>query len=244
MRRQVPAIIETLLLDADGGVRHLSRHLRRLARTAGMLGVACPVPLIRRRLVAFARRQQAPCIVRMELERDHGRARLKRHPLWRGRGGENGGALCTRLPGGVILHLASRSLGRMPPVLRLAVADVRVHAGDWLLRHKTTRRGFLDGARRRAGRRHGADEVIFLNTRGELTEGSFTNIFVRLIEGGPLLTPPLRCGLLPGVLRQRLLERGEAVEQVLVLHQLRGAREILVGNDVRGLMPARLLRKT
>ncbi|MDF1657228.1 MAG: aminotransferase class IV [Verrucomicrobiales bacterium] len=49
----------------------------------------------------------------------------------------------------------------------------------------------------------GADEAIWTNTMGELCEGTWSNIFVR-IEGG-WKTPPLSSGCLPGVTREKLL---------------------------------------
>ena len=64
-------------------------------------------------------------------------------------------------------------------------------------------------------------------------------MFVR--EGNRLLTPPLRCGLLPGVLRSALLAQGEAIEAVLTVGDIKTAsREgrLRVGNALRGLMPA------
>ena len=53
-----------------------------------------------------------------------------------------------------------------------------------------------------------------------------------------MLTPPLALGLLPGVMRQALLSEGRAMEEPLTLADL--ADGFLLGNAVRGLMPARL----
>ena len=84
---------------------------------------------------------------------------------------------------------------------------------------------------------HGfALEVLFVDPDGFLTEGSFTNLFVE--RGGQLLTPPLARGLLPGVLRARLLAEGKAFEADLTAGDLRS--RFLLGNAVRGLMRAAL----
>ena len=56
----------------------------------------------------------------------------------------------------------------------------------------------------RYARTKGADEGIFLNTRGQLCEGASTNLF--LVKGGRALTPPLDSGCLPGTVRALLLE--------------------------------------
>jgi len=80
------------------------------------------------------------------------------------------------------------------------------------------------------------DEVVFLNERGELTEGSFTNVFVA--RNGFLLTPPVSSGLLPGTLRAELLDTGRAREHVLTPADLETADAIYLGNSVRGLVRA------
>jgi len=64
----------------------------------------------------------------------------------------------------------------------------------------------------------GCDEVIFLNKKGELTEGTRTTLFIEL--DGRLFTPALACGLLPGTLREELLDLPRAaahrVDQAVV----------------------------
>ena len=121
-------------------------------------------------------------------------------------------------------------------VWTLQLAETRLDANDPLLRHKTTRRHIYDAARAEFSREE-ADEVILLNQHGQVCEGTITNVFVDAGDG-PLLTPPLRCGLLPGVLRGELLESGEAREAVLTEDDLRRANAIFVGNSLRGLIKA------
>ena len=127
-------------------------------------------------------------------------------------------------------------LAPLPPAptapLRVALVALPVAAGDWRLRHKTTDRAFYDDARRAAG----SDEVVFVAADGTLTEGSFTSVFVK--RGERLLTPQAG-SLLPGVLRARLLASGAAVEATLTPGDLAGG--FLVGNALRGLLPARLV---
>jgi para-aminobenzoate synthetase / 4-amino-4-deoxychorismate lyase len=108
--------------------------------------------------------------------------------------------------------------------------------GDWRLRHKTTDRGFHGDALGIAQAR-GAREAVFLRDDGLVTEGSFTNVFVE--RKGKLLTPPTALGLLPGILRGELIEQGRAVEAELTLADL--ADGFLIGNALRGLIPARLM---
>jgi len=118
----------------------------------------------------------------------------------------------------------------------VAVLRLPVDPGDWRLRHKTTDREFYD-AGLRAARNAGADEALFLRDDGLVTEGCITSLFVE--RGVQLLTPPAQLGLLPGVLRRSLLDAGRAVEAELTLEDLKDG--FLIGNALRGLMPARLL---
>src|SRR5262249_20033589 len=84
-------------------------------------------------------------------------------------------------------------------VWTLRIASIRLDSADALLRHKTTRRETYMQARAEY-QMHQADEVILLNERREICEGTITNVFVDTGDG-VLLTPPLASGLLPGVLR-------------------------------------------
>ena len=118
---------------------------------------------------------------------------------------------------------------------RLGLSPERLEAGALWLRHKTTDRGLYD--RTRAALPPGLDEMLFLNERDELCEGTITNVFLRW-DDGPLCTPPLSSGCLPGVLRQRLLESGEARERVLPRQALFECEGLWVGNALRGLIPA------
>ncbi len=77
---------------------------------------------------------------------------------------------------------------------------------------------------------------MFANERGELTEGTISNIFLEI--DGELVTPPVSSGLLNGTFRQDLVEQGKAGEQVLYPDDLKKARAIYLGNSVRGLLRA------
>ncbi|MBN8845318.1 MAG: aminodeoxychorismate synthase component I [Sphingomonadales bacterium] len=114
----------------------------------------------------------------------------------------------------------------------VAVRPAPMGAEDFRLAHKTSLRAVYDAARGEAG----TAEVVFLDEPGFVTEGSWSNVFVE--REGVLLTPPLSLGLLPGVLRAELLEKGRAVESHLRLADL--ADGFFIGNSLRGLVPARL----
>lgn len=130
------------------------------------------------------------------------------------------------------MAIETRPMPEVPTeAVPVALTALPVDAHDFRLRHKTTDRGFYDAERR------GVFEILFMHPDGQLTEGSFTNIFVR--DGAILLTPPLSHGLLGGVLRAELIETGKAREASLRADDLQAG--FLIGNSVRGLLPARLV---
>jgi branched-subunit amino acid aminotransferase/4-amino-4-deoxychorismate lyase len=115
-----------------------------------------------------------------------------------------------------------------------AISEKRVSSTDILLQHKTNWRELYESEYATCG----ADEVIFLNECGEITEGSRTNIFVQM--DGQLFTPPLSCGLLNGCLRAEMLAENKCEERVLMPDDLARAEKIYLGNSLRGLILATL----
>ena len=117
-------------------------------------------------------------------------------------------------------HIESRMtrielLDDMKPV---ALATEPVDSSDLFLFHKTTRR--------RSG-----DDVIFWNERGEVTESSIANLVVSI--DGELFTPPVECGLLPGIFRNHLLAEGKIRERVITIQEFRNVSEFFLINSVR-----------
>ncbi len=112
----------------------------------------------------------------------------------------------------------------------VAIAPLPVASDDFRLFHKTSDRAFYDDALTASN----AFEIVFEDEAGFLTEGSFTNIFVQ--RESLLVTPPVSRGLLPGILRERLIASGEAVVGDLIAADL--VHGFYIGNAVRGLVPA------
>jgi para-aminobenzoate synthetase / 4-amino-4-deoxychorismate lyase len=111
----------------------------------------------------------------------------------------------------------------------VAVDDRPVDPADRFLYHKTTRRAVYAAAR---ARHPDADDVLLCNARGEITESTIANLVVE--RGGERVTPPLSCGLLPGVYRDALLRRGRVREAVVRREDLRRAAAIYLVNALRG----------
>lgn len=79
------------------------------------------------------------------------------------------------------------------------------------------------------------DEVIFLNTKGEICEGSRTNIF--FVRGNEIITPKLESGLLPGVIRRLIKEKCGTKEETIFPKDLEYFDECFVTNSLMGIMP-------
>jgi para-aminobenzoate synthetase/4-amino-4-deoxychorismate lyase len=119
--------------------------------------------------------------------------------------------------------------------VRACIASQRTDPKDPMLFHKTTHRPLYAEALKSAALA-GFDEVLFLNLRGEVTEGAISNIFIE--KEGRWFTPPIECGLLAGVQRRHILETQPYVEErVLYPQDLRQADAIYLSNAVRVLRP-------
>jgi len=121
--------------------------------------------------------------------------------------------------------------------VRVLIAPETTHSSDLFLRHKTSVRSVYDEAWR-AAEAQGAFDALFFNERGELTEGGRSNVFVRIDE--QWYTPPLSCGVLPGVMRAVLLEAPawRASEKIVTREMLEQADDIVVCNALRGPLRA------
>ncbi len=128
-------------------------------------------------------------------------------------------------------HATMHDLPSDPSHWTYAISPERSDSRDLFLRHKTNWRELYESEMKRLG----TDEVIFLNERGELTEGARSNIFIA--RDGVLLTPPLTAGILDGRLRAELIAQGKARESVLTPDDLEDAAYF--GNSLRGLIPAK-----
>jgi para-aminobenzoate synthetase / 4-amino-4-deoxychorismate lyase len=126
--------------------------------------------------------------------------------------------------------LAAEPLARRPRrPRRLALAGDPVDPADPFLFHKTTRR---EPYRRALASAPGCEDVLLWNPRDELTESAVANLVVEL--DGRRVTPPLACGLLPGVFRGHLLARGVIEEAVVRKEDLTRVDAIWLVSSLRG----------
>lgn len=207
-------VFETLN-SLDGVPFALTRHLRRLARSAAGMGLPPPdLDAVREAVDAVLAGTQWPRgRVRVTLTGGPG-------PAGSQRGDEGPTLLATS--------------GPQAP----AAATTKITVVPWTRNEQAATAGvkttsYADNviALELAHRRE-ASEAIFANTRGQLCEGTGSNIFYVL--GGRLVTPTLASGCLAGITRELVLEWcDEAVEEDAPVAVLQDAEEVFVVSTVR-----------
>lgn len=203
-------LIETLLWSHLYGFQWPRRHLDRLAKSARALGFTFDPVAAEAQLSVLAR----------DLESSAGSQRVR---------------LELRRTGALDVTVSPLTPEPERPLL-VGIATGLIDGADPFLRHKTTLRGRYDASLAQATA-HGLDEVVFVNRYGFVTEAACNNVFVE--KGACLVTPPVAAGLLPGILRQTLLDSGEAIEGSVTLDDLR-YRSWFLGSSIRGLRSASL----
>ncbi len=205
-------LIETIRWTPGEGFHLLERHLDRLRASSRYFGFVFDEAAIRQALTAA-----------VEAREDLQRVRLT-----------------LGVHGDTQIEAEAFELPEADTVWRYAISERRTDSGDWRFHHKTTLRALYDEAFAAERTATGCDEVVFLNERGEVAEGSRANIFVE--RDGVWLTPPLSSGVLDGCLRRELIENGlrRVVERVLFPTDL-GRGTVWFGNALRGLIRARAI---
>lgn len=193
--------------------RHLVRlegHLRRLLGSAAWLGWEADRARIVERLDAATRGLAGPARVRLTLGAD-----------------------------GTVAVTCGAAPEPVTDPVAVVLAGSSVWSGDPWLALKTTARARYDEALEVARREHPhVGDVILHNERGEVTETTIGNLVAEL--DGELMTPPVRCGLLPGVLRAELVASGRVRERVVRCDELGRAKRVWRVNSLRGWVRVRV----
>lgn len=210
-------LIESLYCHAPASFRNLELHLQRLRDSSNQFLFQCDTKAIRDALLSHASSLSAGpgYKTRLLLNKD-GIFEIESAPLPSDEGDISGRFIM--------------------------FSDKPTDSKNCLLYHKTTARHLYDSEYARVQKEHGCYEVIFCNERGEVTEGSRTNVFVQ--KDGKLYTSPVSCGLLNGVMRRLILQdpRFNACERVLRPDDLVEADRVFVTNSVRGIVEVKVSR--
>lgn len=212
----------------NGTVFRVDRHLERLATGASVLGIAVPdhVPVtIAAAAEALRRRGWADAALRLTLSRGVG---------------PRGLAPAAADPVTVL------AVHPLPPNESLAARAVRVRTttgrrNEFALTAGVKTLAYTDAVVALAqARAAGADDALFLDTAGHLSEATASNLF--LVSGSTLRTPALACGVLPGITRAVVLELAAAIgldasQDVLLPRDLAAADEAFLTSSLRELVP-------
>jgi 4-amino-4-deoxychorismate lyase len=139
--------------------------------------------------------------------------------------------------------LASGPLPPTPEPVQLRLEARALQADSVWLAHKTTRRTWYDKTQEWLAAHPNVFDVVFCNAQDNIAEGSRSNIYVQDLDGN-WLTPTARGNLLPGVMRQSLLDQGLVREATVSRTDFLEAHAIRVSNALRGWLQARLLSTT
>lgn len=206
------SLLETLRWSPTEGYYLVDRHLKRLLKTAAELKFRIDAEAVVRELeLAALSFSDSTMRVRLVVQRD----------------GE--------------VQVDSVALAQMGSIqgsmaFRVCFAREPIDPKNTMLYYKTTSRELYEHA---FATRGNTDDVILWNMEGFVTESTRANIVVRL--EGEFVTPPVSCGLLPGTLRELLLEKKEIVEGMVRKEQLNENSELYLMNSVRGMWKAGLV---
>ena len=126
------------------------------------------------------------------------------------------------------VHVEAAPLPDTAQPIRVAMAPHAMPPADEFIRHKTTRREAYAPFKAPTG----CFDTLLYNQDDELTEFTIGNLAVQLDQ--QWYTPPLSCGLLPGVMRATLLAEGKLTERRLTRADLMQAQGLALINSVRG----------
>jgi para-aminobenzoate synthetase/4-amino-4-deoxychorismate lyase len=155
----------------------------------------------------------------------------KSHPLGRSRV-----RLIVERTGAASVEVHPLERNREKP-LAVKFATRPIDDRDPLLFHKTTARSRYDAELERC---RPCDDVVFWNSRGEVTESAIANLVV--FTEGRSWTPPREAGLLAGTFREELISKGELFERTITKRELTELGSFALINSVRGWMRAELPR--
>ena len=200
-------LIETMRADSQGQIPLFLGHLQRLQTSALSLGFHWPGRVAVEQAVQNA-------LLKLTVSTQSTRVRLLLTP-----DGE--------------LHVTTAALPALQAHPLVALAALTLDSHESLLQHKTTHRPWYDPTTQWLTAHHDFFDLIFVNERAELCEGSRSNIYLK--QDNDWVTPPLACGLLGGVMREHLLSTHQVREAVLTRTDFeQPAARLRLSNGLRG----------
>ena len=217
-------VFETLKVVA-GRPFALTRHLRRLAASAATMGMVPPDDAVIRAAVERVLAADAPSDE--PAPGDLGRLRI----TYTGGEGPLGSDRGDAVPS---LIVAASAAQPWPATTSIVTVPWTRNERSAIAGVKSTSYGENVVALRWAHDR-GASEAVFANSRGDLCEGTGTNVLV--VIDGAVLTPTLSSGCLAGITRELVLEWFGPEEADLPIDVLTTADEVLLTSSTRNVHP-------
>ena len=200
-------LIETMRADSQGQIPLLVGHLQRLQTTALSIGFNWPGRVAVEQAIQTA-------LLKMTTFTESTRVRLL-------------------LTTDGELQITTAPLPALQPSPLVALASLTLDSRESLLQHKTTHRPWYDPTTQWLTAHHDFFDLIFVNERSELCEGSRSNIYLK--QDNDWVTPPLACGLLGGVMREHLIRTHQVREAVLTRTDFeQPAARLRLSNGLRG----------
>ena len=213
-----------------GSIFRLDRHLARLHEAAKTLGIP-------RELAAFDLEKACHDVLKAN---NLAEARLRLTVT----AGEGDIIPNPDTCSGITVFIVARKLAPLPPQsyqrgYKAILSSYRRNSRSPLSRLKST--SYLENVlARQEARAAGVDEVVLLNEKNFVAEGSSTNIF--LVSEEMLITPSIESGVLPGITREAILELAKSkgimtVVKQVELGELRTTTESFLTNSILEIMP-------
>lgn len=225
-------VFETLKVY-QGRVFEYDRHYNRMLQAAKRFGLVVPPTETFKQAIAEVLEanglEHADCRLRLTITAGDAPLGCEKEPLSR-----------------ETIVVASGELPNHPPMAPVVTVPYPRNERAALVGIKTTSYGENVVALTYAKER-GANDAIFANTKGNLCEGTGSNIF--LVMEGQLITPPLSAGCLPGVTRAVVLElcekAGISVKEIDVpIERLFTCDEAFLTSSLREIMPITKVNET
>lgn len=210
-------IFETILIS-EGEAQLLSEHLQRWERSAIKLGMDIPPkeswlkPLIKE------------AIEKCSLQKGYGALRLN----WsRGDNNHRGIDITSNTPSNRFWMSLTSIIPCFQPLSTIISSHEKRNAKSKLNSLKTFAYGQAIQAKREA-QGLGFDEALLENTNGEICCGTTANIIIK--RHNEFLTPPLKSGCLPGIMRQQGIEHGILKEAKIKNQPIKNDQWLLINS--------------
>tara|TARA_B100000686_G_scaffold333188_1_gene398841 strand:- start:976 stop:2700 length:1725 start_codon:yes stop_codon:yes gene_type:complete len=136
-----------------------------------------------------------------------------------------------------LAHVHCEEFNTVSSEVDIVLASKAIDVKNPFLYHKTTNRKIYEDAAISATQ---SQEVILFNSKGYVTESTIANLVYSLDD--ILYTPPVRDGLLPGTMREKLLGEGKIMERSLSIDELSEVSDFFLISSLRGWRRAKLVR--